>query len=481
MSGFRIKDYNLEDTIAAIATFPAKSALGVIKLSGKKALGITSRIFKPARKKNLRKVKTHTLHYGWIVDKKRKKDEGKRMKEKGERGEVSIVDEVMVGVMRRPHSYTREDVVEISSHGGPAVLRKILELALKEGARPAQPGEFTYRALLSGRIDLLQAESILSLVEATTESSLQIAAAQLSGEASKKVTQIKAALKELFILTESAINFPEEDTAVPLRRLTTEIERIAAATDKLLAGSHRAKVIREGFRCVICGKANAGKSTLFNRLLKEERVIVSEVGGTTRDVIEETIDIRGVPLRIYDTAGILEPKDLVAEQAVKKTARTFESADLVILILDASRPLDKNDRFLLDKHQDKNVILVVNKMDVARPAVLRAIERIKGRKVKLSALKNIGLGNLEKTVYNSIYRRGPDRANVIFLSLQQEEILRKLKDRLRQTGLFLKDGQGLDFINFSLKECLDDLARLYGEVVSEEILESIFSRFCIGK
>ncbi|NQT28765.1 MAG: tRNA uridine-5-carboxymethylaminomethyl(34) synthesis GTPase MnmE [Candidatus Omnitrophica bacterium] len=477
MSEFRLKDYKLGDTIAAIATFPGKSALGLVKVSGPKALTIASKIFKSCKKKNIKKVKTHTLHYGWIIEKtknRKQKTEDRRVKEE-------IIDEVLLSVMHKPSTYTKEDVIEISSHGGVAVVNKILEVVLKQGARLALPGEFTYRALLGGRIDLLQAESIRGIVDAKSEDVLTLASSQLRGDTTLKVKQLKIELKELFIQTESAINFPEDDVDISSLNLSQKIEALSQEVDNLLKGSREAEIMCEGFKCVICGKANVGKSTLFNRLLKEERVIVSRFSGTTRDVIEETINIRGVPLRIYDTAGILEPKDLIAKKALKKALRIFSECDLVILVLDGSRRLEKGDSFLLKKVRKKNVIFVINKSDLTQRLNLKEIPKTEGAIVKMSTLKSKGLGDLEDAIYRKVYKQGVDRESIVFLSQYQRQILGKLASSLNQIKVFLKESRPIDFINIELKICLDNLGRLTGEVFSEEILKSIFSNFCIGK
>jgi len=496
MMGFKIKDYNSADTIAAIATFPSKSALGVIKISGKKSLSIVSRVFAPRRKKNIKKAANYTLHYGWIVEKtedRGQKTEGRGQKYVGTglgsvRGKHDVVDEVLVSVMRGPSSYTKEDVVEISSHGGAVVLNKILEIILKKGARLALPGEFTYRALIAGRIDLLQAESISGIVEAKTEKSLNLASSQLRGEASDKIRKLQEEVKEIFVHTESAVNFPEENLGISFSDLKGKIERLEKKINNILEGSNEAKIIREGAKCVICGRANVGKSTLFNRLLREERVIVSKFAGTTRDVIEETINVKGVPLRIYDTAGILEPGDLITKKALEKTSHAFRQADLVILILDGSRKLNKDDFFLLDKVKDqfsaregKSVILVINKIDLPQRIDLKYISPIKGAKVKMSALKGKDLGKLEKAVCDNVYKSKADREDIIFLNQYQRQVLERAKDDIGEVRKFIKAGHTIDFVNLSLKNCLENLGKISGEVFSEEILESIFSKFCIGK
>lgn len=460
-----VKDYNLDDTIAAIATFPSKSALGIIKISGKKSLDIICKIFSSKKKKNLKKVKTHTLHYGWIIDKRT----------------TNVVDEVLVSVMRNPYSYTKEDVVEVSCHGGTVVLNKILELILEQGCRLALPGEFTYRALVRGRIDLLQAESILNIVEAKSEESLRAASLQLSGKVSGKIKQLKDKVKEIFIQTEALINFPEDEVGFSFFQIKKQITAAAGVIASLLTAGRDAKILKEGAKCVICGRVNAGKSTLFNRLFKEERVLVSRVPGTTRDVIEETINIRGVPLRIYDTAGILEPKDFITKKAIEKTARIFEQADIVILVVDGARSMSKDDYFLLEKAKDKNTILIINKIDAVQKIKIKDLPKTAARTVKLSALKNIGLRNLEEAIFKSIYKQGIDRENIVFLNQYQQQALQRASDNIEEALKFLEQGYTIDFINLSLKSSLENLGKLTGEVFSEEILESIFSNFCIGK
>lgn len=464
MRGLKLKDYNLADTVSAIATFPSRSALGIIKISGKKSFTIISKIFKPAKDKDIKKAKTYTLHYGWIIDK-----------------DKNPIDEVLVSIMRSPLSYTKEDVVEISSHGGPLVLNKILELVLASGARLALPGEFTYRALIRGRIDLLQAESILGIIDAKSDSSLALASSQLRGKASDKIKKLKGEVKDLFVNTESVINFPDSELDISFLNLGKKVDKIEKVLSGLIQGSDQARVMSEGLRCVICGRSNVGKSTLFNSLLREERVIVSKISGTTRDVVEETINIKGVPLKIYDTAGILEPRDLITRKALKKTHQTFDRADLVILVLDSSRLLHKDDLFLLDKIRDKNAILVLNKSDLSSKLELTKLLKIKAPRVRMCALDNTGLKSLENTVYNKVYNNHVPREDIIFLNHYQRQVLKKAHQNIVQVSKFLNQNHTIDLVNLELKECLNSLGKLSGEVFSEEILESIFSQFCIGK
>jgi len=466
MGEFKLKDYKLADTIAAIATFPAKSALGVIRISGPKAFSIIEKVFKPAKKKDIKKAKSHTLHYGWIVENSKSE---------------SIVDEVLISLMRQPGSYTREDVIEISTHGGVVVANKVLELLIDQGARLAQRGEFTYRALINGRINLLQAQAIRDIVEARTDEGLKLSQKQLAGEASERLELLKEDLKNLYCQVEAYLNFPEDQLKLSYQSIKKDLRGLKARIEALLKGARAAKILKEGLSCVICGKTNAGKSTLFNCLLKQERVIVSKLAGTTRDVIEETIDIRGVPLRIYDTAGLIEPKDLVTKKALEKTNQSFESADLIIFMLDNSRALNKDDLFLLKKIKNKNTIMVINKIDLKSKLKTKDIAQFKVNKVYISALKKKGIKDLEKAVFEAAYGQGLDRENAIFLSHYQQQFLNQAKESISEACAHLDEGQTIDFVSFSLKECLDSLGKLNGEVPSEEILENIFSNFCIGK
>jgi tRNA modification GTPase len=473
MPEFNLKDYKLSDTIAAIATSPSKAALGIVKISGKKSLSILEKIFIPKAKKNIKKAKTFTLHYGWITNSPKSKVQSPKS--------GKIIDEVLVSVMRAPHSYTTEDVVEVSSHGGVLVLNQIVELILKKGARLAKPGEFSYRALVNDRIDLLQAEAILRLVEAKTPEAVSLSSKQLKGENSTKLENLKEELKKLFIQTESAINFPGENIEFDKANLGKKLNKAIKKVANFKKGQGSAKILTQGLRCVICGRSNAGKSTLFNRILRQERVIVSKTPGTTRDVVEETINIEGIPIKIYDTAGILEPNDFITKKAIQKTNQLFDEADLVILLFDGSKKLSKDDNFLLNKAKGKNTILVVNKSDLCQKLALGQKIKKQHKFIKMSALKDADLRKFEKLVYKSVYTKGVDKKDLIFLNQYQKKELENLAKNLSKTKEYLKGDYTLDFINFSLKDCLDSIGKITGEVIAEEILENIFSNFCIGK
>jgi tRNA modification GTPase len=487
MAGFTLKDYQRKDTIAAIATFPGACALGVIKVSGALAIAITAKIFKPFKKKDIRRVKTFTIHYGWIVE--RVKDKEKRVKPQyairntryGKNSDSIVIDEVLVSIMRKPASYTTEDVVEISCHGGVVVLNKILQLLIAGGARLALPGEFTYRALLGGRIDALQAQSIAGIIEAKTDEALSLSCRQLQGKSAGAFDQAKKLLKDILVETESVLNFPEDDVPYSRKKLISQTKKALTVIEALIEGSREAKILREGLRCVICGKTNVGKSTLFNRLLNEERVIVSNIHGTTRDVVEEVINIRGVGLRIYDTAGILEAKDLLSRKAVERTHEVFDSADLIILVLDSSRRLSKNDLLLLKKTKSKNTIIVLNKIDLSTKCRVKDVAGFASTVVKMSALNNIGLADFEKAVYDNVYKIKIDRHDLVFLNAFGRKVLKEVEADLKEACQLLESGHTVDFTAILFKECLNRIGKITGEVYCQEILESIFSQFCIGK
>jgi len=466
MRGFELKHYDCNDTIAALATFPGKSGLAVIKMSGKKAIAIAARIFVPAQKKDLRKAKTFTLHYGWIAEKAKTK---------------KVLDEVLVSLMRGPRSYTAEDVVEISTHGGVFVAQRILELLMKCGARLAMPGEFTYRALVHGRLDVFQAESVADIVDARSEEGLRLAVAQLKGDNRCRIESAREEVKELLALTEAALNFPDDEAEASQEEIKNRLQKIVKKIEALIVSSQQARVVNEGLRCVICGRTNTGKSTLFNLLLNEERVIVSPQSGTTRDVVEETISLRGVPLRIYDTAGILDARDLISRKAVEKSAQAFAGADLIILVLDGSRKLSRHDWGLLEKIAGRPAIIVVNKSDLPQKIQINALKKYSGSLVRFSALKNHGLRELEAAAVKKFHHCGVSRKDMVFLSRWQQDILARSIQSLREAGQFMDKGYTLDYVNLAIKGCLEDFARLSGEVLTEEILENIFSRFCIGK
>jgi len=481
-----IKDYKLKDTITAVATFPSKSALGVIKISGPKAISIISKIFVSKKSKDIKKAKTFTMHYGWIVDSNQKpatrNQKNRKAHDARRTTHDEMIDEVLVSIMKKPHSYTREDVVEISSHGGHVVLEKILETIMKNGARLAHPGEFSYRAFINGRIDLIQVQGIMDIVEAKSDKALFSSNRALSGEFSKKIAGLKDSLEESFTYLEGCINFPEDDLDIDLKAVKLNLSKASKKIENFIKDSNKGQIYREGVKCVICGRSNVGKSTLFNFFLKEERSIVTEVSGTTRDAISEVIHIKGLPLRVYDTAGFLTPKHFIDKKAIDISRKNLEEADLVICVFDYSRALNKDDLFLLNKLKESQAIFIVNKIDLKKKIDMQKLRSFKKTIVKMSILENKGLKELDKIILKNINKGAVGRSSdSVFLAKWQVQILESVKLSIDETICFIKKGYDLDFIASSLKPALERIAQLRGEEVSEEILENIFSNFCIGK
>ena len=457
----------LHDTIASIATMPGEAAVGVIKISGVKSTSIISGIFRAKKKKDIKKVKTYTLHYGWIMEKSKSGD--------------GVVDEVLVSVMRAPFSYTREDVVEIYSHSGQVVLNRILELVLRKGARLAQPGEFTRRAFLSGRIDLAQAEAVRDIVKARTDQALRLGVAQLKGRLSANIGQIQDELKDICAGLEADISFPDQVSA-DRKGLRKSIKDIQQRIRTLLKNAEEGRFLREGVSCVICGRANVGKSSLLNMLLKDERVIVTSSPGTTRDVVEDNINIKGMPLKIYDTAGILEPKDLISAKAMEKSYAKIDEADLVLLVFDGSQALCKDDLFLIEKVRQKRVIFIINKIDLPQKLDARRLRKYKNTVTKISALKDRGLDRLEEAIIKAVFKKGLRKADDIFVSnIRHAGLLKEALERIGDAEDYFTKRYSFDFVFFSLSEALGAISQITGKSVTDDILDSIFSNFCIGK
>jgi len=461
-----IKDkFSSQETIAAIATFPAKAGIGAIKVSGNRALQIAFKIFSPKKKKDIRRAKTYTMHYGFIKD-----------------GRESI-DEVVLGIMRKPYSYTREDVIEIYSHSGAAVLTRILDLTLNKGARLAEPGEFTKRAFLSGRIDLVQAEAVLDIVEARAEGALKMSVFQVKGELSKLVEEISGEIEKIEEEIESEVSFPEEGVEFDVKKVLREIKGVEGKIKHLLNDSGKARFLREGIKCVICGRANVGKSSLLNMLLRKERAIVTPFAGTTRDVVEEDINILGLPLKIYDTAGILESKDLTSEKAMEKSYERLEDADLVISVFDYSRKFSKEDKFVLEKVKDKNAVLVVNKIDLPKKLDLDLLKKHRFPLVEMSVLKSLGLEKLEKTIYKQVWGDPLDnkKESALVSNIRQINLLKDASVELESAEGYLSKRGFLDSALFLIKSAGEKIKEITGKNLSRDVLDNIFSRFCIGK
>lgn len=466
-----MRNLNLNDTIAAIATPIGESGIGIVRISGKDALKVADKIFVSKGNKKPTDFKTYTTHYGWIVD--------RRSVEKPE----ELLDEIILTVMRAPKSYTKEDIVEINCHSGIVALRRALDLVLGNGARLAEPGEFTKRAFLNGRIDLAQAEAVLDIIRAKTDSALRIGIGQLKGALSIQINKARKALLGMLSILEANIDFPEEEIgSINLGGIAQKLQEINRQLQEIIENSKQGRVLREGIHVVICGKPNVGKSSLLNALLKQERSIVTSVAGTTRDTIEEIIDIRGIPIRIVDTAGIIEPRDLIEKKAVQRSRRHISLADLVILLFDGSKRLSKDDDTLARKLKKKSVIAVINKVDLKQRIEKKNILRKFRYVIDISAkkIKNINLleDMLVKLVYNGKVK-SPEP--ILVSNLRHIEAIKEAQKLVAQALNSLDNKLSLEFVAEGIKGALSCLDDILGKRFSGDLLDKIFSDFCIGK
>jgi len=473
----------LDDTIAAISTPIGEGGIGIVRLSGRDSFKIAEKIFRPVRTESPEhRFQTHTIHYGHIIN-----------PEDGE-----FIDEVLLSFMKAPATYTREDVVEINCHGGIVPLRNVLELCLKHGARMAEPGEFTKRAFLNGRIDLTQAEAVIDIIRARTDRCLKTAMDQLRGALSSKLNLIREGLINLTALIEAHIDFPEEEIDTPSKEMVEDmVRRLLDEIEYLINSSDTGKILREGISTAIIGRPNVGKSSLLNALLMEDRAIVTDIPGTTRDIIEEVVSIDGIPLKIMDTAGIrLRPdgfrttppegeiKDLVEEEGIKRSLRVMDDADIVLLVIDSSQDLKEEDRILIEKLNDRQGIIVLNKIDL--PVVIEEdhLLRLIGKKplVKISAIRMTGLEELRKTL-SALILNGKviPQEGAIITKLRHKKALLDAREDIENFRDSLLQGESSEFLAIYLRDALDHIGEIMGIVTTEDILNRIFSEFCIGK
>ncbi|MFA5096844.1 MAG: tRNA uridine-5-carboxymethylaminomethyl(34) synthesis GTPase MnmE, partial [Candidatus Omnitrophota bacterium] len=436
-----------------------------VRLSGKDALKIADQAFVSPSGKRPSACKTYTTHYGSIVK------QGK------------IVDEVILTVMRSPRSYTREDIVEINCHGGIICLRQALELVLENGARLAEPGEFTRRAFLNGRIDLTQAEAVLDIIRARTDTALKIGMEQLKGGLSSRLNKYRGILLDVLSGLEAGIDFPEEGFSEPDKKKDLrKLSEVGQGLKDLVRNSRLARILREGVHVVICGKPNTGKSSLLNALLKEERSIVTPVAGTTRDTIEEVIDIQGIPVRIVDTAGILEPRDLVEKKAVQRAQAQIAGADLVLILFDGSKRLAQEDLFLCRKVERKKAIAVINKIDLKQKVERDKLEKSFKHIVAISAKKTKNIGLLEKAIAGLVYGgQVPGSEPLLVANLRYIKAIQKAEKVIAEARESLDNRLPPEFIAQGIKEALGYLDEVLGKKFSEDLLDKIFAEFCIGK
>lgn len=455
------------DTIAAIATAMSDSGIGIVRISGSEAILVADRIFQSHKKgKCLKDVSSHTVHYGMVYD-----------------GQEPI-DEVLAVVMKGPHSYTAEDTVEIDCHGGVLVMKRILETVIKYGARPAEPGEFTKRAFLNGRIDLSQAEAVMGLIQAKNEYAMQASVSQLKGSVSKKIRKLREDILYQIAYIESALDDPEHISLDGYADSLLEIlEPMIREVDKMIQSSDDGRIMTEGIRTVIVGKPNAGKSSLLNVLVGEERAIVTEIAGTTRDTVEEQIRLRGMNLHIVDTAGIRETEDIVEKIGVDKARAAAKNADLVIYVVDGSCPLDDNDREIAEFIHDRKALVLLNKSDLDVVVEKQELERMTGHKVlAVSAKESSGITALENEIEAMFYQGEIDFNQEIYITnARHKAALVQAKQSLLMTKQSIEDGMPEDFYSIDLMDAYEQLGTIIGEALEDDLVNEIFHKFCMGK
>ncbi len=449
-----------EDTIAAISTAYGEGGIGIIRISGEEALSIAGRLFRSALEPNV-------MTFGYIRD-----------------GE-EIIDEAMVCYFKAPKSYTAEDVIEIQCHGSVVSLRRILELVLKNGARIAEPGEFTQRAFLNGRLDLAQAESVIDLIKAKSDKTFEVALNNLEGGLSKKIKEIRDMLVDALVSLTVNIDYPDEDIEIlTYESLKKSLDNIEAELSELLLTADTGRILREGLKVSIIGKPNVGKSSLMNALLKYDRAIVTEIAGTTRDIIEESINIRDIPVTLIDTAGIRETGDIVEKIGIEKSKEAFNQADLVILVLDSSMPLEEEDYSIIEKIGDRYIICLLNKTDLG--------DNIKEEKVKelipnAAIIETVisdgeGMGLISDEIENIVYGgKVKQEESLIVTNVRHQSLLSEARTSISDAAVLAEMREPLELLEIDVNNAYTALGRIIGEEVEEDILNEVFRRFCLGK
>lgn len=461
----------MEDTIAAVATAMAPSGIGIVRISGPGAVEVADRLYRGKRKdKRLADMKSHTIHYGWIVE--------------GEKETEQVLDEVLVMLMRGPHSYTGEDTVEIDCHGGVLAVKRVLEAVVHAGARIAEPGEFTKRAFLNGRIDLSQAEAVMDVISAKSEYALQSSVSQLQGSVQRAVKKIRENILYEIAFIESALDDPEHISldGYP-EKLDGVVRREEDSIRKLLKSADDGKMLKEGIKTVILGKPNAGKSSLLNLLVGEEKAIVTDIAGTTRDVLEEQISLGGISLRMLDTAGIRNTDDRVEQIGVERAKEHARDADLILYVVDASVPLDENDREIMELLKGRKAILLLNKSDLHTVVEKEELEKMSDAPIlNISAREETGLEELESQIREMFFKGEISFNDEVYITnMRQKRALEEALESLRMVENSIQMGMPEDFFSIDLMNAYERLGSIIGEAVGEDLVNEIFSKFCTGK
>ncbi|HET6490764.1 MAG TPA: tRNA uridine-5-carboxymethylaminomethyl(34) synthesis GTPase MnmE [Syntrophales bacterium] len=456
------------DTITAIATPPGTGGIGIIRASGPEAERIGRALFKP--RKTLISFRSHQLYHGEIIDP----------------ATGRTLDEVLVAFLRAPHSFTGEDTLEIHCHGGPLILEEVLQAVLRAGARLAEPGEFTRRAFLNGRMDLSQAEAVQEIISARTRQGLDLAIGHLHGDLSRTIGELRSSILDILTLLEAEIDFQEEDgiEAAPRAGLLDHLRDISAKIEELTTSYEEGRIMREGARVVITGKTNVGKSSLFNRLLGAERAIVTPHAGTTRDFIEESVSIRGIPVRFIDTAGIRASQDPIEKEGIDRVWQQAAAADVIVILLDGSATLTAEDRDIIAANRDRNVVVAINKSDLPQFLDTESIpDGLSGReRLWISAKTGEGIATFLNAVHAALGRSaGASRTEAVLTNLRHKIAMERAFLSLRTAEQGLSGGLSPEFIAFDLREALGAISEVTGQTVTEEVLDRIFATFCIGK
>ena len=457
------------DTIAAISTPPGEGAIGIVRLSGEEAIAVADRVYKLGSKQ-LADQTSHTIHYGNIVNPKTN----------------DTVDEVMVTVMRAPKTFTREDVVEINCHGGILAVNQVLQIVLQNGARLAEPGEFTKRAFLNGRIDLSQAEAVMDLIRAKTDKAMYVALQQLDGNLSNLIRNLRSEILDTLAQVEVNIDYPEYDDVEEMTSilLIEKAKQVKAAVQQLLETASQGKILREGLATAIIGRPNVGKSSLLNYLLREEKAIVTDIAGTTRDVIEEYVSVKGVPLRLIDTAGIRETEDIIEKIGVERSRKALVDADLILLVFNQNEPLTDEDKALIEATNQNHRIIILNKMDLPNKLDLEELEFLVGEDaiVKTSVRTQSGVDVLESKIADLFFSGNTGEKDATYVSnVRHIALLNDAETALDDVIDGVESGMPVDLVQIDMTRCWDLLGEITGDSVQDELLTQLFSQFCLGK